>query len=80
MVEHERVIALDLPEYAPIVVLTVRYQPSGDIGTSVRFRLSDEERLKVAGGCDLVITELTGGRQFTPINVQVCKPNEAPEH
>jgi hypothetical protein len=76
-VEIERVIALDQPQYQPIIILPVRYS-DGTSGLSVRFRLSDEERAAIAAGEDLVITELTFGGSFTPLNVMVCKPNESP--
>lgn len=77
MVPIERVIALDQPEYIPIVILPVRYQ-DGASGLSVRFRLSDEERKAVAEGADVIITEMTFGGPFTPLDVRLCKPNESP--
>jgi hypothetical protein len=76
-VEMERVIALDQPDYAPIVALPVRYS-DGLSGMSVRFRMSDDERKAIADGADLVITELTFGGPFTPIALQLCKPNTGP--
>jgi hypothetical protein len=51
-VEIERVIALDQPQYQPIIILPVRYS-DGTSGLSVRFRLSDEERAAIAAGEDL---------------------------
>jgi hypothetical protein len=77
-VEIERVIALDQPEYQPIIVLPVEFA-GGELAMSVRFRLSEEERAEIARGGDLVITELSFGRAFTPLHVKVCGPNEAPE-
>ena len=76
-VEIERVIALDQPQYQPIIILPVRYIDNTS-GLSVRFRLTDEERRAIAEGADLVITELTFGGPFTPLNMAVCKPNESP--
>jgi hypothetical protein len=78
-VHSECVVALDQPEYVPIVILPIVYS-DGVVGMSVRFRLSDEERKTIADGGDLVITELTSleNRRFTPIKVQVCMPNERP--
>ena len=73
----ERVIALDQPEYLPIVVLPVLYS-NGVFGMSVRFRLSAEERKAIADGADIFVTELTFGASFTPLNMAVCMPNEAP--
>lgn len=77
MVEMERVIALDQQQYVPIVVLPVRYS-DGLSGMSVRFRLSDEERRAIAEGSDIVLTELTLGGPFTPLDLKICKPNESP--
>jgi hypothetical protein len=76
-VEIERVIALDQEQYQPIIVLPVRYTDRSS-GLSVRFRLNDEERAAIAKGCDLVITELTFGGPFTPLNMHVCRPNHSP--
>ena len=76
-VEHERIIALDLPEYMPIVGLPVRFADQTS-GMSVRFRLTDEERQAIMEGADLVITELTFGGPFTPLCTHVCKPNVGP--
>jgi hypothetical protein len=73
----ERVIALDQSQYLPIVVLPVRYS-DGTSGLSVRFRLSDEERKAVAEGADVVVTELTFGADFTPIDIRFCVAGKAP--
>jgi hypothetical protein len=76
-VEVERIIALDQPEYIPIVALPMCYS-DGTRGLSVRFRLSDTERKAIAEGSDIVITELTFGNPFTPVDIKLCKPNERP--
>jgi hypothetical protein len=76
-VEIERVIALDQPEYEPIVVLPVRYTDNTS-GLSVRFRLTDDERKAIAAGADIILTELTFGGPFTPVNMHVCHPNTNP--
>lgn len=76
-VEMERVIALDKAEYAPIIVLPVRYS-DGLSGMSVRFKLSDEERKAITEGADIVVTELTFGGPFTPLNLHFCKAGEGP--
>jgi len=73
----ERVIALDQPEYEPIIVLPIRYS-DGLSGLAVRFRLTDEERKHVAEGADILITELTFGMPFTPIHVCTSSPNTNP--
>lgn len=76
-VEIERVIAIDQPEYLPIIALPVRFLDNTS-GLSVRFRFSEEERKKIAEGGDLVITELTFGGPFTPLHTHICMPNEGP--
>ena len=76
-VEIERVIALDQPEYAPIIVLPVRFS-DGFSGLSVRFRLTDEERKALADGDDLIITEMSFGGPFTPLSMQICRPDTNP--
>lgn len=73
----ERVIALDQPEYLPIVTLPIRYA-DGTSGLSVRFRLTDDERRAISEGADFIVTELTFGLPMTPIHVCVCAPNIAP--
>ena len=77
LVAHERIIALDQPQYLPIVVLPVQFS-DGTSGLSVRFRLTDEERFAIARGADVVITEMTFGRPFTPISVKAIYPNTSP--
>jgi hypothetical protein len=75
-VESERVIALDQAEYTPLIILPVMSDVSD--GMVVRFRLNEEERARVAAGGDLVIMELTFGRQFTPIALGIVMPGVAP--
>lgn len=69
-VANERVIALDQEQYIPIIVLPIKYE-DGTLGMMVRFRLSDQERAAIAAGADLVVTELTFGRPFTPIHIEL---------
>lgn len=71
-VEWERVIALDQPEYLPIIVLPVKYDSGGE-GMVVRFRFTDEERKAISEGADLVVTELASG-YFTPLCLELRKP------
>lgn len=71
-VELEKVIALDQPEYVPLIGLPVIY-PDGLRGVAVRFRLNDEERRLVAEGGDILITELTFGGKFTPISIWISE-------
>jgi hypothetical protein len=76
-VPAERVIALDQEEYFPIIVLPILYG-DGTHAMAVRFRLSDQERSAIAGGGDIVITELVHGG-FTPISIQICAPGTRPD-
>jgi hypothetical protein len=75
-VEFEKVVALDQPEYFPVVVLPIRYgDGNGPMGLAVRFRLTDDERKQVADGGDIIITQLSSG-QLTPVNIQIRQPGE----
>lgn len=38
----------------------------------------NEERRGIAEGADIVVTELTFGADFTPLDMKVCMPNEGP--
>jgi len=58
-------------------VLPVRYTDNTS-GLSVRFRLTDDERKAIAAGADIILTELTFGGPFTPVNMHVCHPNTNP--
>lgn len=87
-VEFEKVLALDQPEYQPIIVLPMDFHLRNEAGEveirkclamAARFRLSDEDRKAVAEGADLVITEMVFGQPFTPLNLQLCKPDQKPE-
>ncbi len=72
----ERVIALDQPEYLPIIILPVKYT-DGTQGMTVRFRFTDEERKAITDGADLLITELTfGSHLFTPISLDLVQQEE----
>jgi hypothetical protein len=73
----EKVIALDQEQYQPIIILPVTFN-DGIQGMCVRFRLSEEERKAIAEGADVVITELTFGGQFTPLQIMVCRPETCP--
>ena len=61
------------PEKEGALVLKQRF------AMAVRFRLSEEERIAIIKGADIVITELVFGGPFTPINIQLCKPDQKPE-
>ena len=89
-VPFERVIVLNQPQYAPIVALQIDLNTPDEekpeeivtkqrFAMAVRFRLNEEERIAIIKGADLVITELVFGGPFTPLNIQLCKPDEKPE-
>ena len=75
-VESEQVIALDQPEYYPLIVARVRFK-SGSPATMVRFKLTDLERKAIAEGADLIISQ-PHLSNFMPIGLQLAFPNEYP--
>lgn len=74
-IDCETVIALDQPEYEPIIGLFIQ-----NVGNPclVRFELTDAERKLIAEGADLIVCELLFGRQFTPIGLEVVPKNTKP--
>lgn len=75
-VEAERVVALDQPQYVPIIVLRVQYG-DGSLGTVTRYRLSDKERQLVAGGADILISQPHHG-PLMPIGLQLAMRDSYP--
>jgi hypothetical protein len=53
-VSAERVVALDQPEYYPIIVARIIFSDQS-IGSLVRFRFTDTERVQIAAGADLIL-------------------------
>lgn len=80
-VSAERVIALDQPEYYPVISLRVNYGgPDGDqlsLATLTRYRFSDRERRTIAAGADLILSQPHHG-SLMPIGLQLAMPNEYP--
>ena len=80
-VEAEQVIALDQPEYYPVISLCVNYGgPDGDqlsLATLTRLRFSDKEREAIAAGADLILSQPHHG-PLIPIGLQLAMPNEYP--
>ena len=80
-VEAERVIALDQPEYYPVISLRVTYNDkdgnpeSG--ATLTRFRFSDKDREAIAAGADLILSQPHHG-PLMPIGLQLAMPNQYP--
>lgn len=73
----ERVIALDQPEYYPMVVVRVNFGgPDGDLeslATAARFRFSEKERAAIAAGADLLISQPHHG-PLMPMGLQLAMP------
>ena len=76
-IEAEQVIALDQPEYSPIIVARIRYE-DGSLASATRFRFSDKERQAIAAGADLV-TSQPHHRSMMPIGLQLAMPGEYPQ-
>lgn len=71
-VPSEQVIALDQPQYFPIIVARVVYS-DGSPGSVTRYRLSDKEREVIAGGADLLISQ-PHHASLMPIGLQLAMP------
>lgn len=81
-VPAEQVIALDQPQFFPIVIARIFYtdgpQSEGGIPYVVtRFRFTDAERVLLAAGADLVIGQ-PGHGQWTPVSLQLAMAGEYP--
>jgi hypothetical protein len=80
-VDAESVIALDQPEYFPIVVCRVTYRdkdknPVG-VATLTRFRFTEAEREMIARGADLILSQPHHGL-LMPIGLQLAMPDQYP--
>lgn len=75
-VGNEQVIALDQPQYFPIIVVRMNYN-DGSVGTATRWHFSDKERAAIAQGADLILTQPHQGAVM-PIGLQLAFPNEYP--
>jgi hypothetical protein len=71
----EHVIALDQPEYLPLITLTVN-----EFGNSslARYEFTDEERKLIAEGADLVVAEMLFGHPYTPMALEIVPKNTPP--
>ena len=80
-VEAEQVIALDQPQYYPIISLRVTFNDKdGDeksVATMTRFRFSDKDRDAIAAGADLILSQPHHGA-LMPIGLQLAMPNQYP--
>ncbi len=75
-VETEQIIALDQPEFFPIVVARVRFA-QGSAATYTRFRLSPAERRLIAEGGDILLSQPHIGA-LMPIGIQIALPDAYP--
>jgi hypothetical protein len=75
LVQCEQVIALDQPEYLPLITLAVREFNNTCL---TRWEFTDEERKIIAEGGELIIGEMLFGGPYTPIALEVCPKNTPP--
>ena len=69
-VAFEQVVALESPDYFPIIVARVEFS-DGSPGSVTRFRFSDKERERIAQGADLVLIQPHHGA-LMPIGLQLA--------
>jgi hypothetical protein len=71
----EVVLGKNQPEYVslPAVYLDTEARPM-----ITRWRLSHEERVAIAAGADIVLTQLTFGNLFQPVHIQVTEQEAMP--
>ncbi|MDI7267494.1 MAG: hypothetical protein QME96_05825 [Myxococcota bacterium] len=74
----EIMLAENQPEYLTTCAAVITYD-DGSVGVMTRWRLTDEERQRIAAGEDLYLTLLTFGRPMQPIMLEVGHPKWAPE-
>lgn len=76
-VSSEYVVALEQPEYYPIIIARIIYQDQS-IASVTRFRFTDEERKLIAEGADLILSQPHHG-QMMPVGLQLAMPDQYPE-
>lgn len=72
----EIVLAKNQPEYNPLPVM---YLNTPSVPMISRWRLTEEEREMIRNGADIVLTQLTFGLQFRPVNLQIVAQDEMPQ-
>jgi hypothetical protein len=75
-VEYEFVVALDQSEYRPIIALAMVFE-DGNCATYTRYRFSEAERVAIAEGADLLLSQPHAGN-LMPIGLQLAYPNSMP--
>lgn len=79
----EQVIALDQPEFLPIIVARVWHasekdgKQEGTPGSYTRYRFTAAERELIASGADLILGQPHHGLMM-PMSVQLAMPSEYP--
>jgi len=72
----EIVLGKDQPEYIPLPAVFLDTPTCPMIS---RWRFTEEERLQIAAGADVVLTQLTFRTPFRPVHLQVVGQDEMPE-
>lgn len=75
LVPFEQVIALDQPEYLPLVTLSV---PEFGNPCLARYEFTGEERKLIAEGANLVVAEMLFGGKYTPMALEVVPKDTKP--
>lgn len=73
----EQVIALNQPQYLPIIVARI-WTENGDVATVTRYRFSAKELTAIFEGADLLIYQPHLGNVM-PLALALAKPGEYPE-
>lgn len=71
----EVMLGADQPQYRPLPAI-VDYGPKGAMVT--RWRPTEQDRKAIAGGADIILTQLTFRNQFQPVNLDLAMPDEMP--
>lgn len=73
--EIEVILGNNQPEYIPLPAV---YLDTAQRPMITRWRLTNEERVAVASGADIVLSQLTFGRPFQPVHIQVTEQDAMP--
>jgi hypothetical protein len=69
----EVTVAEDQHDYLALTAAVVEWR-DGSRGILTRWRLTDDERRRIAGGEDLYVTLLTFGQPMQPLGIDVGTP------
>jgi hypothetical protein len=76
-VDAEKVVALDQPQFRPLLALRVEFK-DGQRFTALRFQFTAEERAAIAAGQDLLVLQPHHG-SLMPLAFQFALPGKYPE-